>query len=97
MATRLHPPCRPSSPSAIPASIRCRYGMEHLERPVMVAQVASGVAGTPQPFVFKGVRYQPTPLDINGGAAGSPMGDFYYIGMQNPGTDATTMIMYQPI
>ena len=25
------------------------------------------------------------------------MGDFYYIGMQNPGTDATTMIMYQPI
>lgn len=64
---------------------------------VMVAQVTSGVAGTPQPFVFKGVRYQPTPLDINGGAAGSPMGDFYYIGMQNPGPDATTMIMYQPI
>ncbi|WCM25350.1 hypothetical protein NDN01_14920 [Sphingomonas sp. QA11] len=64
---------------------------------VMVAQVTSSVAATPQPFVFKGVRYQPTPLDINGGAAGTPMGDFYYIGMNGTGPDAKTMMMYQPI
>ncbi|CUS46382.1 MAG: hypothetical protein V4610_23490 [Pseudomonadota bacterium] len=64
---------------------------------VMVAPVTSGVTGTPVPFVFKGVRYQPTPLDINGGSAGTPMGDFYYIGMNGTGPDATTMMMYQPI
>lgn len=64
---------------------------------VMVAQVTSGTAGTPAPFVFKGVRYQPTPIDINGGAAGTPMGDFYYAGMQGTGSDATPMLSYLPI
>lgn len=64
---------------------------------VTVAQVTSGAAGTPAPFVFKGVRYQPTPIDINGGAAGTPMGDFYYASMQGSGSDATPMLNYLPI
>lgn len=31
-------------------------------------------------FISQGVRYQPTPLGLAGGAAGSPMGDLYYVG-----------------
>ena len=64
---------------------------------VMVAQVTSGVPGTPQPFVFKGVRYQPTPLGMDSGLAGTPMGDFLYLGTQGSGADATTMMFYRQI
>lgn len=31
-------------------------------------------------FYTKGVRYQPTPINIEASEAGSPMGDFYYCG-----------------
>lgn len=61
---------------------------------ISVALVTSGVAGTPVPFTFKGVRYQPTPIDVDSNAAGSPMGDFFYIGA---GQNDATMIFYDPI
>lgn len=46
-------------------------------------------------FISKGVRYQPTPLGLPGGQAGSPMGDLYYVGAQ--ANQAWPNAYYEPI
>lgn len=53
----------------------------------------SGTAGSWTDFYTKGVRYQPTPLNIEASLAGSPMGDFFYCGDNN----GAPMLFYQPI
>lgn len=89
------PPQQPVGHSGLYPTLDTHWSISNGQ--VMVAQVNNGTAGAAQPFVFKGVRYQPTPIGIDGGAAGTPMGDFYYIGMQGSGSAAETMMFYQPI
>lgn len=64
---------------------------------VMVARVENGSTGTAEPFVFKGVRYQPTPLGVENSLAGSPMGDFFYVGMKKGKGTPKTMMFYEPM
>jgi hypothetical protein len=45
------------------------------------------------PWISKGVRYQPTPLGMSSDAAGTPMGDYFYVGNNN----GTPMFFYEDI
>lgn len=47
-------------------------------------------------FISKGVRYQPTPLGLAGGMAGTPMGDLYYVGTPTDG-HLYPNLYYEPI
>lgn len=60
---------------------------------IHVQLVVDGSTGTKSKFVAKGVRYQPTPINMDNGAAGSPMGDLFYIGSSGD----ETMMFYEPI
>jgi hypothetical protein len=95
MSTGL-PPQQPVGHSGLYPNVDTQWSV--VNGKVMVAPVNSGVVGTPVQFVFKGVRYQPTPLGIDASLAGTPMGDFFYIGeqVQDP-TKPLTMLFYKPI
>lgn len=60
---------------------------------IMVSR--SDQSGPAKLFVSKGVRYQPTPINIDSSLAGTPMGDFFYSGA-NTATDKT-QLFYEPI
>lgn len=56
-------------------------------------------AGPYKDFYTKGVRYQPTPINIEASEAGTPMGDFYYCGdiVNKVPPLHEPMLFYQPI
>ena len=53
----------------------------------------NGSALSQFPWISKGVRYQPTPAGMSSDAAGTPMGDYYYVGDDN----GTPMFFYEEI
>jgi hypothetical protein len=91
------PPQQPIGHSGLYPTTNSRWSVEN--GIIYVRLVQNGVVGNRVQFISKGVRYQPTPINIDASAAGSPMGDFFYIGARpDAERDAEkTVCFFEPI